>query len=841
MTNYGAYVLLIARCNACKRTIIKRYKSLVYVLCYVCLSPLYAQTIHTNTVGEIIQMLSNHGLALVYSTDRVNESREIFTTGYSKEDLISALNVVGLQVDNINQTHFLVATQPINNAINLCVTSNAGFDIASITVVDGQGNDKSYDVSTGGLVLIDGLLNQNVVVYSDNHLPSTLHLSGSVINIELQANKAVEDIIVTGSRHVFPVNIDAASTQSMSGDQMRALPSVGGDSLRVANRLPGISSLGISAKPRIRGGLQDELLIIFDGTELIEPFHLSDFQSPFSTLNDRTVSQLDMYTGGFPVRYGNRISGVMDITTEKHKNQKRKTEIEISTIASQFNMKAYDPDTKVAWLFSARKGILDLLATQGKDRKVKPRFHDMYLRLDYDLSRKTSVSGGLLRSVDNVDLLIGDVSADSVIRTDYLFSRLEHKWHPSLSSVHDFNIASHKRSSVQKDFDAIQPVGSLDYALNHKRYTWRSDFSYRQRHSLSEFGIQFNYANADYDVVADIDRGLLPNVLDEVVSNQYQTFSRFSGFSAAAYFTSKINVSKKWIITPGLRWDRQDYFHDRADEQWSPRVGMMYIASPKWEWRLDLGRFYQPVAINELSISSGFNEIESPQKAWQTIGSVDWQMADTWVLGLDVYRKDYANPKTRFENLFNPFVLSRDVSLDLAQISPEKAFVRGVDIDVSHDINDEAELILRYSFADAKDKINGRWLKRRWSQTHTVNVIGNIKKEDVQLSFALAWHSGWRSSVPPAELASNQTLDLESVLNNHKLPHYFSLDISVSKDWDYHQSTVTLYADIANITDRKNSAGIDYEIVEQNNALIFIPEKEYLLGVIPTVGIRWAF
>ena len=71
--------------------------------------------------------------------------------------------------------------------------------------------------------------------------------------------------------------------------------------MRVVTRLPGMSSVGVSAKPQVRGGLTDEVLVRVDGVELFDSYHLADLQSFFSVVDDRTVDAVDVYTGGFPV------------------------------------------------------------------------------------------------------------------------------------------------------------------------------------------------------------------------------------------------------------------------------------------------------------------------------------------------------------------------------------------------------------------------------------------------------------------------------------------------------------------------------------------------------------
>ena len=77
--------------------------------------------------------------------------------------------------------------------------------------------------------------------------------------------------------------------------------------------MPGAAATDLSAKFYVRGGAADETLVRFDGLRLANPFHLKDFQSVFSAIDPALIGTIDVYTGGFPANFGDRMSGVIDI------------------------------------------------------------------------------------------------------------------------------------------------------------------------------------------------------------------------------------------------------------------------------------------------------------------------------------------------------------------------------------------------------------------------------------------------------------------------------------------------------------------------------------------------
>ena len=96
---------------------------------------------------------------------------------------------------------------------------------------------------------------------------------------------------------------------------LAAQPVIGEDAIRALGRLPGIAQGGISAQSSIRGGESGEVLTLVDGFPVRQAFHLSGYHSLFGVLDPGLVDEAEIYTGGFPVRYGNRMGGVFDLTT----------------------------------------------------------------------------------------------------------------------------------------------------------------------------------------------------------------------------------------------------------------------------------------------------------------------------------------------------------------------------------------------------------------------------------------------------------------------------------------------------------------------------------------------
>ncbi len=119
--------------------------------------------------------------------------------------------------------------------------------------------------------------------------------------------------------------VDVTATQTAATDQhdayeLTSLPprevqsKAGGaeDVLRSLQSYPGVSSpTDFSTQLIIRGSSADENLIVMDGIEIFNPYRLYGVVSMF---NPQTVERVDIMTGGFPAKYSDRLSAVLDVT-----------------------------------------------------------------------------------------------------------------------------------------------------------------------------------------------------------------------------------------------------------------------------------------------------------------------------------------------------------------------------------------------------------------------------------------------------------------------------------------------------------------------------------------------
>ena len=647
----------------------------------------------------------------------------------------------------------------------------------------------------------------------------------------------IETVIVTGTRHRFET-IGGESANVLSSEELDRAPTLGGDSLRSANLLPGMSSMGVSVRPRVRGGLDDELLVLVDGIEILDPYHFSNYQNLFSAIDGRTIDDVDVYSGGYPARYGNRMSGVMEINTLAQR-EKPTAELGVSMYSAFANTRNPDPGSATSWLASARYGQSDILLERLGLQAGRPSFTDAAVRIGQEIDTTRKLYAGAMHFSEDIDLNSNQQNATWRNDSDYLWSRYDATFDDRVSSSTVVSYVSLRHQTHDVSPPEASASGFLDDSQDTQRIALRSDFAVATGDVRQEFGVQADWTRSNYNSTATIDRGAFGVLFDGQAVSSHEIATTIDGTSVGLYWTADYPITSGISLQPGLRWDLQTAQGSNAEV--SPRLGIEWTAGDDLTLRFDAGRFYQPNAVYEMDTADGIDRLFKPQRADHYIGSATWRWSSTAQIRLDAYEKQYGRTTPRFENLFNPFVLLPQVAPDRVEIDATRARAHGIDFEFQDELTSHTSVIARYSYMDADDKIGGQWVSRRWSQAQTVTGIALWKSESFSASASVSWHSGWRTSAPPASVPVGTTIPIADIANNRVLEDYFSVDLGFSASRPLWRSTVTLFGDITNTLNRDNPVGVDYTAQPQGASVAFSPDHTSLLPIVPWVGIVVAF
>ena len=144
-------------------------------------------------------------------------------------------------------------------------------------------------------------------------------------------------------------------------EQIRTLPVLLGetDIFKTLQLLPGVQS-GVEASSGIyvRGGGPEQNLVLLDGTPVYNTSHMFGFLSVF---NGDAIKDVTLIKGGFPARYGGRLSSVVDMTMKEGNLKKFTGKGAIGIVSSRLTLEGPIKKDRASFLVSGRRTIYDLL------------------------------------------------------------------------------------------------------------------------------------------------------------------------------------------------------------------------------------------------------------------------------------------------------------------------------------------------------------------------------------------------------------------------------------------------------------------------------------------------
>jgi hypothetical protein len=244
----------------------------------------------------------------------------------------------------------------------------------------------------------------------------------------------IEEIVVQTSRYALSADYADAHT-FLTQEQVQALPRLADETLRAVQRLPGTAGNGVSSLASIRGGEPNETAILLDGLRLYEPFHLKHFFSPVSLLDSRLIESMDVFSGGYPAIYGERMSAVIDAQPIRPATP-RYYELGLSLFHANAIAHTSFDDERGHALLSIRRSNLSELAQFSRRELGEPEYFDGFARVDYAMSSGDMLALSGLASRDRIAAVreSQDQRAFAEYRNNYVWATWSREWNEDAST-----------------------------------------------------------------------------------------------------------------------------------------------------------------------------------------------------------------------------------------------------------------------------------------------------------------------------------------------------------------------------------------------------------------------
>ena len=657
----------------------------------------------------------------------------------------------------------------------------------------------------------------------------------------------IEMIVVSASRYEISRDI-ANSRYQLDRRSIQSMPDVGDDPVRITQRLPGAAASGTSAKTHFRGGNTNEIGIMLNGQWLFDPFHVRDYQSVFSAIDSRAISGVEVYTGGFPARYGDRMSGMV-LMESMDQEESRHHEIGVSVFNTSLLTTGNGDGRR--WLFSARRGNLDLVIDP---RFGQPAYYDVFGEFEQALTDHTTLSANALYADDRVRVVTESDPDEleqvvSTTRNAQFWLNLETQWSDSLASSTVLSATSYDNLRVGSTDDEEKMVSSVDDERRVDLFMFRQDWTWQpsQLHFV-QWGLQVSYGDASYRYAGSAEYFGLPALYPgqpQIVTRNNSADPR--GGSFAVYVSDRWRVAPKTTLEWGLRWDDQAYNELSSDAQLSPRINLLHAPNERTELRMTWGRYHQSQGIHELQIEDDITNFWPAERSDHVIFGLRRLMGRSHSLRFEAFYKDMSQVRPRFENLFDPLGVIPEFQPDRVMLAPQSARSTGLELTLDF-ASASWDWWVTYTLAEVTDRIDDIDQPRSWDQRHAFQGGLTWTNERWTVGAAASVHSGWPTT--DLELVQVGTdPDGQPILqaipgtrNGLRVGTFASLDFRVSRRFDVRRGSLLVFLEVSNLLDRRNECCVDWDIAEGEEGASFLEfSHDYWLPRLPAIGVLWEF
>jgi hypothetical protein len=318
------------------------------------------------------------------------------------------------------------------------------------------------------------------------------------LNVDLAAGQVLQEVVVESTREKVS-ETPQMSTLDIPIKQIKIIPALLGekDVLKVLQLMPGVQkgSEGSSGL-YVRGGGPDQNLIILDDATVYNAYHLFGF---FSLFNGDALKSVELTKGGFPARYGGRLSSVLEMNMKEGSKEELHGEGGIGIISSRLTLESPIQKGKSSFILSGRRTYIDALVRPFiPEGDAGYYFYDLTAKVNHDFGRKDKLYLSGYFGQDRFfvqDKFDGGRSkvgfnwgnATGTLRWNHLFNDKLFANTSLIFSNYQFRIYQDEESSNGDEFALDYRSGIRDVGI---KQDW--DFFPSPRHSV-KFGLSSTY------------------------------------------------------------------------------------------------------------------------------------------------------------------------------------------------------------------------------------------------------------------------------------------------------------------------------------------------------------
>jgi hypothetical protein len=365
------------------------------------------------------------------------------------------------------------------------------------------------------------------------------------LKVKLRPGLSLQEIIVSSNSYKEQKDAVQMSVSTLTAKQISKIPMVLGenDALKALQLKPGIPSGSESTTGIfVRGGGADQNLFLLDDAVIYNASHLFGF---FSTFNTDLLKNINLYKGGFPARYGGRLSSIIDINSKTGNNQKFEGKGGLGIISSKITLEGPIKKGKSSFLIAGRRTYFDIFTralNKNNPASNIPNyfFYDFNFKLNFSLGAKDQLSITGYLGKDDFEFTSDFFNFNFYWGNQAGSIKWVHNWSPQFLAKTTISISDYLYNINNRVTGFSFGLGS---GINDIQF--KTDFLYTPS---PNFEIQFGWSGTNH--LFEIGR-LRGGSSDGLVS--FSSGNNLSAFEWGGYFSNQIQINSLLKFDLGLR------------------------------------------------------------------------------------------------------------------------------------------------------------------------------------------------------------------------------------------------------------------------------------------------
>lgn len=657
---------------------------------------------------------------------------------------------------------------------------------------------------------------------------------------DVQLSIGLEQVTVEVSASTFETTADLPVSQTVfNRDEIRLQPGSGGDPLRAINSLPAVTvQSGEFADLIVRGGNSGENLTFIDNIPISDFTLFTDKydqgRSGRATfLPPDVFSTVDFSAGGFGVKYGDKMSSVLDVKLREPNKDKLQGSFFVDSGGAGLSV-----DTPIGkkggLLTSIRRSYIDVAFDLFDVADIgRPRNWDIINRGTYELNDRNKLSFTSINLYESYTL-----SNQQAINSDRSYDRLRTERRSrraifglTLSSTvgeTTFSQATFWGNIRHSDGSFFRPSS---VTVQRSRDLRDSEFGIKEeitssltsKLQLSAGGaIVFN--QADYFSFEKSGSGFSALEEEALAPDRTSRFVLPSKTSAYAYGQLTWRPSDRFSLSPQIRVDRLGITGETVV---SPRLSARYGLSSRVSLNFATGVYRQVPDLFIYTVSS--NRDLKVQRATHLVGGIEWLATRDVRIRAEVFRKDYSKLAVR------PFGVGQNYA------NSGEGTAEGMEFALQKSLSGMFAGQISYSFVRSRRSLCEAChaFPADVERPHQLILLGITRMWGLTVGGKYRLASGLPySQRTPVTIATGRYLHrlvrVEDI-NSKRLGKYSVLDMRVEKKFDFKRWSIAPFFDLFNVFAANEGTEVTYELTRRTPRIMNEGNR------LPIIGLRLEF